>query len=64
MRINGDIVDAMSMIVHRENAYYRGRDLVQKMRALIPRQMFEVVIQAAIGSRIVSRETVKACAKT
>ena len=56
VRINGDIVDAMSMIVHRDNAYYRGRDLVQNMRALIPRQMFEVVIQAAIGSRIVSRE--------
>jgi GTP-binding protein LepA len=63
VRINGDIVDAMSMIVHRENAYYRGRDLVHKMRELIPRQMFEVVIQAAIGSRIVSRETVKALRK-
>ena len=63
VRINGDIVDAMSMIVHRDNAYYRGRDLVQKMRSLIPRQMFEVVIQAAIGSRIVSREAVKALRK-
>ena len=63
VRINGDIVDAMSMIVHRENAYYRGRDLVQKMRELIPRQMFEVVIQAAIGSRIISREAVKALRK-
>ena len=52
VRINGDMVDAMSMIVHRDKAYYRGRDLVQKMRALIPRQMFEVVIQAAIGSRV------------
>src|SRR5258706_6858677 len=61
--INGDIVDAMSLIVHRENAYNRGRDLVHKMRELIPRQMFEVVIQAAIGSRIVSRETVKALRK-
>ncbi|HKY06690.1 MAG TPA: translation elongation factor 4, partial [Candidatus Binatia bacterium] len=59
VRINGDVVDAMSMIVHRENAYYRGRDLVHKMRELIPRQMFEVVIQAAIGSRIISRESVK-----
>ena len=59
VRINGDVVDAMSMIVHRDNAYYRGRDLVHKMRALIPRQMFEVVIQAAIGSRIISRESVK-----
>ena len=63
VRINGDIVDAMSMIVHRENAYYRGRELVQKMRELIPRQMFEVVIQAAIGSRIISREAVKALRK-
>ena len=63
VRINGDVVDAMSMIVHRENAYYRGRDLVHKMRGLIPRQMFEVVIQAAIGSRIISRESVKALRK-
>ena len=63
VRINGDVVDAMSMIVHRENAYYRGRELVHKMRELIPRQMFEVIIQAAIGSRIVSRETVKALRK-
>jgi len=59
VRINGEIVDAMSMIVHRERAYYRGRDLVQKMRALIPRQLFEVVIQAAIGSRVIAREAVK-----
>jgi GTP-binding protein LepA len=63
VRINGDIVDAMSMIVHRENAYYRGRELVHKMRGLIPRQMFEVVIQAAIGSRIIARESVKALRK-
>jgi GTP-binding protein LepA len=59
IRINGDIVDAMSMIVHRDKAYFRGRDLVQRMRALIPRQLFEVVIQAAIGSRVVARESVK-----
>ncbi|HWX76629.1 MAG TPA: translation elongation factor 4 [Candidatus Acidoferrales bacterium] len=59
VRINGDVVDAMSMIVHRERAYYRGRDLVQRMRELIPRQLFEVVIQAAIGSRVISRESVK-----
>ncbi len=63
VRINGDVIDAMSMIVPREKAYYRGRDLVQKMRKLIPRQLFEVVIQAAIGSRVVSRESVKALRK-
>ncbi|MET0691537.1 MAG: translation elongation factor 4 [Candidatus Binatia bacterium] len=63
VRINGDVIDAMSMIVPREKAYYRGRDLVQKMRELIPRQLFEVVIQAAIGSRVVSRESVKALRK-
>ncbi|HEY7163917.1 MAG TPA: translation elongation factor 4 [Candidatus Binatia bacterium] len=59
VRINGEIVDAMSMIVHRDKAYLRGRDLVQRMRELIPRQLFEVVIQAAIGSRVISRESVK-----
>ena len=59
VRINNDVVDAMSMIVHRDKAYYRGRDLVQRMRQLIPRQLFEVVIQAAIGSRIIARESVK-----
>ncbi len=63
VRINGDVVDAMSMIVHRDKAYYRGRDLVQRMRKLIPRQLFEVVIQAAIGSRIIARESVKALRK-
>ena len=63
VRINGEVVDAMSMIVHRERAYYRGRDLVQKMRELIPRQLFEVVIQAAIGSRVISGEAVKALRK-
>jgi len=63
VRINGQLVDAMSMIIHRDKAYYRGRDLIQRLRGLIPRQLFEVVIQAAIGSRIVAREVVKALRK-
>ena len=61
--VNGDPVDALSSIVHRDNAYDRGRAVASKMRELIPRQMFEVAIQAAIGQRIVARETVKALRK-
>jgi GTP-binding protein LepA len=57
--VNGDPVDALSSIVHAESAYQRGRALASKMRSLIPRQMFEVAIQAAVGSRIIARESVK-----
>ncbi len=59
IRINGEVVDALSIIVHRDRAYERGRALCEKMRQLIPRQMFEVAIQAAIGAKIISRESVK-----
>ena len=63
LMVNGDPVDALSIIVHRDSAHTRGRTLARKMRELIPRQMFEVAIQAAIGTRIVARESVKALRK-
>ena len=61
--VNGEPIDALSTIVHRDSAYERGRALAAKMRELIPRQMFEIAIQASIGSRIIARETVKAMRK-
>jgi GTP-binding protein LepA len=61
--INGERVDALSLIIHRENSQYRGRDLAVRMREIIPRQMFDIAVQAAIGSHIIARETVKAMRK-
>jgi GTP-binding protein LepA len=61
--VNGDKVDALSLIVHRSNAPYRGREIAAKMRELIPRQMYDVAIQAAIGGNIIARENVKALRK-
>ena len=63
MLINGERVDALSIIVHRSNSQHRGRDVAAKMREIIPRQMFDVAIQAAIGSNIIARENVKALRK-
>jgi GTP-binding protein LepA len=61
--VNGDRVDALSLIVHRSNSISKGRELASKMRSLIPRQMFDVAIQSAIGANIIARETIKALRK-
>jgi GTP-binding protein LepA len=57
--LNGEMVDALSLIIHKDRAYYRGRQIVSKLRETIPKQLFEVVIQAAIGSRVIARESIK-----
>jgi GTP-binding protein LepA len=61
--INGERVDALSVMVHRSVANYRGREVASKMRSLIPRQMFDVAVQSAIGAQIIARETIKALRK-
>jgi GTP-binding protein LepA len=63
MLLNGDICDALSIIVHKDKAYERGRQIAEKLKDAIPRQMFEIPIQAAVGGKIIARETVKAFRK-
>src|SRR5207245_3687467 len=63
IHLHAEPVDALSIIVHRDKAYEKGKALVERLRAVIPRQLFEVAIQAAIGSRVIARETVKAMGK-
>jgi GTP-binding protein LepA len=61
--INGDQVDALSIICHKDNAYYKGRDLTQRLQKIINRQQFDIAIQATLGAKIIARETVKALRK-
>ena len=63
IKLNGEVVDALSIIVHREKAYYRGKELTEKLRDIIDRQMFEIAIQASIGTKVIARSTVKALLK-
>lgn len=63
MLLNGEPVDALSLIVHHEQAYYKGRQIAEKLRQVIPRQMFEIAIQAAIGGKVIARESIKAMRK-